>query len=159
MPIEDIFSISGRGTVVTGRVERGKGKGGEEIEIVGIRPTGKRVVKGGEMFKKLLEEGGGGEKVGLMLGGAERGDGEGRGVVAKGGRRRCEGGEVCVEEGGGGGAPAVFQRVPAAVLLADEGCEGGGEAGGGDRDGDAGGQCSLGDRADHADSDGEGVTV
>ena len=56
MPIEDIFSISGRGTVVTGRVERGKLKVGEEMEIVGFRPTFKRVVTGVEMFKKLLDE-------------------------------------------------------------------------------------------------------
>src|SRR6202045_2242083 len=57
MPIEDIFSISGRGTVVTGRVERGKVKVGEEIEIVGFRPTQKKVVTGVEMFRKLLDEG------------------------------------------------------------------------------------------------------
>jgi len=57
MPIEDIFSISGRGTVVTGRIERGKVKVGEEVEIVGFRPTQKKVVTGVEMFKKLLDEG------------------------------------------------------------------------------------------------------
>ena len=57
MPIEDIFSISGRGTVVTGRVERGKVKVSEEVEIVGFRPTQKKVVTGVEMFKKLLDEG------------------------------------------------------------------------------------------------------
>ena len=62
MPIEDIFSISGRGTVVTGRVERGKVKVGEEIEIVGFRPTQKKVVTGVEMFRKLLDEGLGGRQ-------------------------------------------------------------------------------------------------
>src|SRR6266851_463062 len=67
MPIEDIFSISGRGTVVTGRIERGKVKVGEEIEIVGFRATQKKVVTGVEMFKKLLDEGLAGDNVGLLL--------------------------------------------------------------------------------------------
>src|SRR4051794_19957449 len=67
MPIEDIFSISGRGTVVTGRIERGKVKVGEEVEIVGFRPTSKTVVTGVEMFKKLLDEGQAGDNVGLLL--------------------------------------------------------------------------------------------
>jgi elongation factor Tu len=72
MPIEDIFSISGRGTVVTGRVERGKVKVGEEVEIVGFRPTFKRVVTGVEMFRKLLDEGVAGDNVGLLLRGTEK---------------------------------------------------------------------------------------
>ena len=72
MPVEDIFSISGRGTVVTGRVERGKVKVGEEIEIVGIRPTVKSVVTGVEMFKKLLDEGVAGDNVGLLLRGIDK---------------------------------------------------------------------------------------
>jgi len=72
MPVEDIFTISGRGTVATGRIERGKVKVGEEIEIVGIRPTLKRVVTGVEMFKKLLDEGMAGDNVGLLLRGTER---------------------------------------------------------------------------------------
>jgi elongation factor Tu len=83
MPIEDIFSISGRGTVVTGRVEQGKVKVGEEMEIVGIRPTVKRVVTGVEMFKKLLDEGQAGDNVGLLLRGTERTDVERGQVVAK----------------------------------------------------------------------------
>ena len=62
MPIEDVFSISGRGTVVTGRVERGIVKVGEEVEIVGIRPTRKTVCTGVEMFRKLLDEGRGGRQ-------------------------------------------------------------------------------------------------
>jgi len=72
MPIEDIFSISGRGTVVTGRIERGKVKVGEEVEIVGFRPTMKRVVTGVEMFRKLLDEGVAGDNVGLLLRGTEK---------------------------------------------------------------------------------------
>ena len=83
MPIEDIFSISGRGTVVTGRVERGKVKVGEEIEIVGIRPTAKKVVTGVEMFKKLLDEGVAGDNVGLLLRGTEKDDVERGQVIAK----------------------------------------------------------------------------
>jgi elongation factor Tu len=83
MPVEDIFSISGRGTVVTGRVERGKVKVGEEIEIVGIRPTVKKVVTGVEMFKKLLDEGVAGDNVGLLLRGVEKDDVERGQVIAK----------------------------------------------------------------------------
>jgi elongation factor Tu len=80
MPVEDIFSISGRGTVVTGRIERGIVKVGEEIEIVGIRPTQKKVVTGVEMFRKLLDQGQAGDNVGLLLRGVERKDVE-RGQV------------------------------------------------------------------------------
>ena len=83
MPIEDIFSISGRGTVVTGRIERGKVKVGEEIEIVGFRPTQKKVVTGVEMFKKLLDEGLAGDNVGLLLRGTEKEDVERGQVVCK----------------------------------------------------------------------------
>jgi elongation factor Tu len=83
MPIEDIFSISGRGTVVTGRVERGKVKVGEEIEIVGFRPTLKRVVTGVEMFRKLLDEGMAGDNVGLLLRGTEKEEVERGQVCAK----------------------------------------------------------------------------
>ncbi len=83
MPIEDIFSISGRGTVVTGRVERGKVKVGEEVEIVGFRPTTKKVVTGVEMFRKLLDEGIAGDNVGLLLRGTEKEDVERGQVIAK----------------------------------------------------------------------------
>src|SRR6202167_5827359 len=83
MPIEDIFSISGRGTVVTGRIERGKVKVGEEMEIVGFRPTIKRVVTGVEMFRKLLDEGMAGDNVGLLLRGTEKEEVERGQVVAK----------------------------------------------------------------------------
>ena len=83
MPIEDVFSISGRGTVVTGRVERGIVKVGEEMEIVGIRPTFKRVVTGVEMFRKLLDQGQAGDNIGLLLRGTEKTDVERGQVVAK----------------------------------------------------------------------------
>jgi len=85
MPIEDIFSISGRGTVVTGRVERGKVVTGEEVEIVGIRDTFKRVVTGVEMFRKMLDEGQAGDNVGLLLRGTDKDDVERGQVVAKAG--------------------------------------------------------------------------
>ena len=72
MPIEDVFSISGRGTVVTGRIERGVIKVGEEVEIVGIKPTTKTVVTGVEMFRKLLDQGEAGDNVGCLLRGVDR---------------------------------------------------------------------------------------
>ena len=83
MPIEDIFSISGRGTVVTGRIDRGMVKVGQEMEIVGIRETMKRVVTGVEMFKKLLDEGQAGDNVGLLLRGTDKDDVERGQVVAQ----------------------------------------------------------------------------
>jgi elongation factor Tu len=72
MPVEDVFSISGRGTVVTGRVERGIVKVGEEVEIVGIKPTSKTTVTGVEMFRKLLDQGQAGDNIGALLRGIER---------------------------------------------------------------------------------------
>jgi elongation factor Tu len=83
MPIEDVFSISGRGTVVTGRVERGQVKVGEEIEIVGFRPTEKKVVTGVEMFRKLLDAGVAGDNIGVLLRGVEKEDVERGQVLAK----------------------------------------------------------------------------
>src|SRR5881398_1102788 len=106
MPIEDIFSISGRGTVVTGRIERGKVKVGEEVEIVGFRETRKTVVTGVEMFKKLLDEGQAGDNVGCLLRGVDKEEVERGQVLAKPGsitpHKRCKA-EVYVltkEEGG-----------------------------------------------------------
>ncbi|MDP2599093.1 MAG: elongation factor Tu [Candidatus Liptonbacteria bacterium] len=83
MPIEDIFSIEGRGTVVTGRVERGKVKVNEEVEIIGLRPTVKTVITGIEMFNKLLDEGMAGDNVGALLRGLKKEDVERGQVVAK----------------------------------------------------------------------------
>ena len=83
MPVEDIFTIQGRGTVATGRVERGKVKVNETVEIVGIKPTIKTVVTGVEMFKKLLDEGTAGDNVGLLLRGVERKDIERGQVIVK----------------------------------------------------------------------------
>ena len=147
MPIEDIFSISGRGTVVTGRVERGKVKVGEEIEIVGFRPTMKRVVTGVEMFRKLLDEGMAGDNVGLLLRGTEKEEVERGQVVGKPGidhaAHEVQGGSVRVDEGRRRAAHAVFHRVPAAVLFPDDGRDRRREAAGGRGDGDAGRQREL----------------
>ncbi|PWE16557.1 elongation factor Tu [Marinicauda salina] len=106
MPIEDVFSISGRGTVVTGRVERGVVKVGDEIEIVGIRDTVKTTCTGVEMFRKLLDQGEAGDNVGVLLRGVER-DGVERGqVLAKPGsitphkKFECEAYILTKEEGG-----------------------------------------------------------
>jgi len=106
MPIEDVFSISGRGTVVTGRVERGVVKVGEEIEIVGLRPTQKTVCTGVEMFRKLLDEGEAGDNVGVLLRGTKREEVERGQVLAKPGsitphtRFKCEAYILTKEEGG-----------------------------------------------------------
>ena len=83
MPIEDVFSISGRGTVVTGRVERGIIKVGDEVEIVGIKTTSKTVCTGVEMFRKLLDSGQAGDNVGVLLRGTKREDVERGQVLAK----------------------------------------------------------------------------
>ena len=137
MPIEDVFTISGRGTVVTGRIERGVVTVGEEMEIVGIRDTIKRVVTGVEMFRKLLDRGEAGDNVGLLLRGTERSDVERGQVVAKPGsitphkRFRAEVYVLTKEEGGRhtpffkGYRPQFFFRttdVTGAVKL-DEGVE------------------------------------
>jgi len=137
MPIEDVFTISGRGTVVTGRIDRGKVIVGEEMEIVGIRPTMKKVVTGVEMFRKLLDSGEAGDNVGLLLRGTERTDVERGQVVAKPGtitphkKFRAEVYVLTKEEGGRhtpffrGYRPQFFFRttdVTGAVNL-DEGVE------------------------------------
>jgi elongation factor Tu len=83
MPIEDVFSISGRGTVVTGRVERGIVRVGDSVEIVGIRPTAKTVCTGVEMFRKLLDEGQAGDNIGVLLRGTKRDEVERGQVVAQ----------------------------------------------------------------------------
>jgi elongation factor Tu len=106
MPVEDVFSISGRGTVATGRVERGKVRVGEEIEIVGIKPTTKTTVTGVEMFRKLLDEGMAGDNIGCLLRGTKREEIERGQVLAKPGsitphtKFECEAYVLTKEEGG-----------------------------------------------------------
>src|SRR5437667_2076842 len=124
MPIEDIFSITGRGTVVTGRVERGIVKVGEEIEIVGIRDTRKSVVTGVEMFRKLLDEGQAGDNIGALLRGADKEEVERGQVLAKPGtikphkKFKAEVYVLTKEEGGrhtpyfNGYRPQCYLRTP-----------------------------------------------
>src|SRR3979409_1922659 len=118
MPIEDIFSISGRGTVVTGRIERGKVKVGEEVEIVGFRETRKTVVTGVEMFKKQLDEGLAGDNAGLLLRGIAKEDVERGMVLAKGGsitphtKFKAEVYILTKEEGGRGRVVAKGGSIP-----------------------------------------------
>jgi elongation factor Tu len=106
MPIEDVFSISGRGTVVTGRVEKGVVKVGDEVEIVGIKETQKTVVTGVEMFRKILDEGVAGDNVGVLLRGIKKDEVERGQVLAKPGsitphrRFKCEAYILTKEEGG-----------------------------------------------------------
>jgi elongation factor Tu len=106
MPIEDVFSISGRGTVVTGRIERGIVKVGQEIEIVGIRPTQKTTITGIEMFRKLLDEGRAGDNAGALLRGTKKEDVERGQVIAHVGsikphkKFKCEAYILTKEEGG-----------------------------------------------------------
>ncbi len=137
MPIEDVFSISGRGTVVTGRIERGVVKTGEEIEIVGIRDTAKTVCTGVEMFRKLLDEGQAGDNVGLLLRGTKRDQVERGQVVCKPGtiephtKFKAEMYALSKEEGGrhtpffSGYRPQFFFRTTdiTGVLTLDEGVE------------------------------------
>jgi elongation factor Tu len=122
MAIEDVFSISGRGTVVTGRVERGVIKVGDEVEILGIRPTQKTVATGVEMFRKLLDRGEAGDNIGVLLRGTKKDDVELAGVSPGRSPAHQVRGQVCCRRGGA--AHAVFQWLPAAVLLPDHGCDG-----------------------------------
>jgi elongation factor Tu len=137
MPIEDVFSISGRGTVVTGRIERGIIKTGDEIEIVGIRETAKTVCTGVEMFRKLLDEGQAGDNVGLLLRGTKRDQVERGQVVCKPGtitphtKFKAEMYALSKEEGGRhtpfftGYRPQFFFRTTdiTGVLTLEEGVE------------------------------------
>jgi elongation factor Tu len=137
MPIEDVFSISGRGTVVTGRIDRGVIKPGDEIELVGIRDTAKTVCTGVEMFRKLLDQGQAGDNVGLLLRGTKRDQVERGQVVAKPGtitphtRFKAEMYALSKEEGGRhtpfftGYRPQFFFRTTdvTGVLTLEEGVE------------------------------------
>ena len=158
MPVEDVFSISGRGTVATGRIERGKVKVGEEIEIVGMKATQKTVVTGVEMFRKLLDEGQAGDNVGCLLRGLKREDIERGQVLAKPGsitphtKFQAEAYVLTKEEGGrhtpffNGYRPQFYFRttdVTGVCTLAR-----------GHGDGDARRQRAAEDRAHYPDRDG-----
>ena len=121
MPIEDVFSISGRGTVVTGRVERGIVKVGEEVEIVGIHDTVKTTCTGVEMFRKLLDQGQAGDNVGVLLRGTKREDVERGQVLAKPEQHHpahpLRGRGLRPLQGRGRASHPLLQRLPAPVLL------------------------------------------
>ena len=123
MPIEDVMSITGRGTVVTGKVEQGIVKVGEEVEIVGLRDTQKTTVTGIEMFRKLLDEGRAGDNIGALAAGDEEGRG-GAGPGAVQARlhhppHQLRGQRLRAQQGGGRSAQAVLHQLPPAVLLPD----------------------------------------
>ena len=152
MPVEDVFSISGRGTVVTGRVERGIVKVGEEIEIVGIRDTQKTTCTGVEMFRKLLDQGQAGDNVGILLRGTKREDVERGQVLAKPGSIKPHThftAEVYVlTQGRRRPSYAVLQQLSSAVLLPYDGRDGLDRVAEGQGNGHAGRQ-----RVDHGEAD------
>ncbi len=158
MPIEDVFSISGRGTVVTGRIERGKIKVGEEVEIVGLKDTKKSVVTGVEMFRKLLGRRCGGRQRRLSASRRQQGRGGARpGAVQAGlgeAAQEVQGRGLHPDQGGGRPSHAVLQQLPSAVLLPDHRRDRAVHAAGGHRDDHAGRQRRDGRRTDHADRHG-----
>ena len=163
MRVEDVFSIKGRGTVVTGRVDRGIIKMGEPIEIIGLRETKSSVVTGVEMFHKQLDEGMAGDNVGLLLRGieredVERGSGVGQAEVDHA-AQEVSGAGVRVEEGRGRTAQGVLQRLSAAVLHPDDGCDGRHHAAGRCGDGDAWRQCEPDGGVDRAGGARAGLQV
>ena len=163
MPIEDIFSIQGRGTVVTGRIERGKVKVGEDVEIVGFRETRKTVVTGVEMFKKQLDEGMAGDNAGLLLRGTAKEDVERGMVLAKPGsitpHTKFKGEVYVLSKDEGGRHTPFFKGYRPQFYFRTTDVTGVATLAGGHRDGDAGRQRGAGDRADHAGGDGEGLAV
>ena len=158
MPIEDVFSISGRGTVVTGRIERGIVKVGEEVEIIGLRPTTKTVVTGVEMFRKLLDQGEAGDNVGALLRGIDRTGVERGQVLAKPGsitphkKFKAEA-YILTKEEGGRHTPFFTNYRPQFYFRTTD-VTGVVTSSGRHRDGDAGRQCDDGCRTDHADRHG-----
>ncbi len=142
MPIEDVFSITGRGTVVTGRIEGGLVKVGDTVEIVGIKDTTSTTVTGVEMFRKLLDEGQAGDNVGCVAAWHEGGRGRAWSGVGGAGldhaAHAVRGAGVCAVQGRGWSAHAVLQQLPAAVLLPHHGRDRCGHAAGWCGDGDAG---------------------
>ena len=163
MPIEDVFSISGRGTVVTGRIERGIVNVGDEIEIVGIKDTTKTVCTGVEMFRKLLDRGEPGDNVGVLLArGQARGGGARPGAVQAGldhAAHPVQRRDLRADQGGGRAAHAVLLELPAAVLLPHHGCDRDDRAARGHRDGDARRQHHHEGQADRADRHGAGPAL
>jgi translation elongation factor TU len=131
MPVEDVFSISGRGTVCTGRIEQGVINVNDEIEIVGIRPTQKTIVTGVEMFRKLLDSGEAGDNIGALLRGTKREDVERGQVLCKPGSdqaaQEVHRGSVHSLERRGWPPHAVLHGIPPAILLPHDGRHGPGQ--------------------------------
>ena len=158
MPVEDVFSISGRGTVVTGRVERGIVKVGEEVEIVGIRPTQKTTVTGVEMFRKLLDQGQAGDNIGALLRGTKREDVERGQVLCKPGsvkphtKFKAEA-YILTKEEGGRHTPFFTNYRPQFYFRTTD-VTGVVQPAGRHRDGDAGRQHRHDGRPDRADRHG-----
>ena len=163
MPIEDVFSISGRGTVVTGRVETGIVKVGEEVEIVGIKDTKKTVVTGVEMFRKLLDQGQAGDNIGALIRGVGREEVERGQVLCKPGSIKPHTeftlGSLCPVEGRGRPSHAVLRELSSAVLLPHHGRDRRGRPPRGHRDGHAGRQRPAGRQADRSDRHGPGSAL
>ena len=158
LPVEDVFSISGRGTVATGRIERGVVKVGEEVEIVGIRPNKKTICTGVEMFRKLLDQGQAGDNVGLLLARHRARRHRARPGDLQAGQREAahqvRGRGLHPDQGGGRPAHAVLRQLPAAVLLPHHRRHRHRGAALGHRDGDAGRQPEVRGHADLADRHG-----
>ena len=158
MPVEDVFSISGRGTVCTGRIERGIIKVGEEVEIVGIKPTQKTVVTGVEMFRKLLDQGRGRRQRRLPAARHQARGSRARPGALQAGQREAahqvQGRGLHPHQGRGRPPHAVLHQLPAAVLLPHHRRDRRGDAAGRHRDGDAGRQHLHGSDADRADRHG-----
>ena len=127
MPIEDVFSITGRGTVVTGKVEQGVIHTGDEVEIVGIKATQKTTCTGVEMFRKLLDEGQAGDNIGALLRGTKKEEVERGQVLCKPGsitpHTDFEGQVYVLTKEEGGRHKPFFGELPAAVLLPDHRCD------------------------------------
>ena len=164
MPVEDVFSITGRGTVVTGRIERGKIHTGESVEIIGIKDKAQTTtVTGVEMFRKILDDGQAGDNVGLLLRGIKREEVERGQVVIKPGTNtphtEFDGPGLHPVQGRGRAAHAVLQQLPAAVLLPHHGRDRRGQPPGGHRDGHARRQHRDEGRPDPAHRHGGGPAV
>ena len=163
MPVEDVFSISGRGTVCTGRVERGIIKVGEEVEIVGLKATQKTVVTGVEMFRKLLDQGEAGDNIGALLRGTKREEVERGQVLCKPGsvkphtKFKAEA-YILTKEEGGRHTPFFTNYRPQFYFRTTD-VTGRGASAGRHRDGDAGRQHRDDGRADRADRDGREASL
>jgi elongation factor Tu len=163
MPVEDVFSITGRGTVATGRIDRGVVKVGEEVAVVGFSSDKKTIVTGVEMFRKLLDAGEAGDNVGLLLRGIAKDEIERGMVLAKPGtitpHTRFEAEVYVLTKEGRRSSHAVLQGLPPAVLFPYDRCHRLRRAPRGDGDGHARGQRADDDRTDHAYRDGRAVAL